>query len=161
MSDSLSGSTGYEGDYNSLINHASSHDQQGVSNTALFLCQAVSSTMPHPMSNREWVTLLYLGIARQSHQSCLIPWPTASKWHHFISLPGSLISHASSHDQQGVSDITLFLCQAVSNHVSSCEQQTVSALFLCQAVSSVLSHPMTNRQWVTLLFFFAHDFTIP
>ena len=91
----------------SLINHVSSHDQQDVSDTALFLYQAVLSIMSHPMTNRMWVTLLYF-FARQSYQSCLIPWPTGSEWHCFISLPGSLINHVSSHDQQQVSDTAFF-----------------------------------------------------
>ena len=153
----------------SLINHISSHDQQQVSDTglllclipclipwiasewcsALFLCQAVSSAMSHHMTNRWWVMLLYffarqshqsclipwptasewlwyylISFARQSHQSCLIPWTTASEWHCFISLLGSLINHFSSHDQQFVSD---------------------TALFPCQAVSSIMPHPMTKR----------------
>ena len=50
----------------SPINPVSSHDQQGVSGAALFLCQSVSSIMSHP-TNRMWVTLLYF-FARQSHQ---------------------------------------------------------------------------------------------
>ena len=55
--------------------------------TALFLCQAVSSIISHPITNRRWVTLVYC-FARQS---CLIPWM----------------------HQQHVSDSTaLFLCQA-------------------------------------------------
>ena len=89
------------------------------------------------MTNSEWVTLLYF-FARQSHQSCLIPWPTVCEWHCFISLPGSLINRVSSHDQQSVSD---------------------STLFLCQSVSSIISHPMTNSEWVTLPFLFQllHD----
>ena len=213
--DSLSGS---------LINlNVSSHDQQRVSDTALFLYQVVSWIM----SNREWVTLLYLS-AKQSHESCLIPCPTESEWHCFISLPGSLtdyhvlsmtnswwvilyffamlcclipcqllnsmwvtlhnylpgslINHVSSHDQQSVS--TLFLCQAVSSimsHVThdqqavsstalflqphqSClihDQQSVSSdtvLFIFQPVSSIgMSHLMTNRQWVTLHYFFSRQ----
>ena len=116
------------------------------------------------------MTLLYF-FARQSHPSCLIPWPTDSKWQCFISLPGglidhisshykqrvskavvSLINHVSSHDQQYVSDTALFLCQEVSSM-----SQTVSdtASCLCQAFSSIgMSHPMTNREWVTLLYFF-------
>ena len=76
----------------SLINHVSSHDQQRVS---LCLCQAVSSIMSHPMTNRKWVTLLYF-FARQSHQSCLIPWPTGSELYCFISLcqaVSSIMSH--------------------------------------------------------------------
>ena len=86
-----------------------SHDEQHVSDNALFLCHAVrvSSIMSHPMTNRKWVTLLYF-FTRQSHQSCLIPWPTESEWHCFISLPGSLINHVSSHDQQNVSDTAFF-----------------------------------------------------
>ena len=116
----------------SLINHVSSHDQQSVSDTALLLSnQAVSSIMSCPMTNREWVTLLYL-FARQSYQSCLIPWPTGGEWHCFISLPGSLINHISSHDWQRVSS---------------------TALFLSEAVLSIMSHPMTNSLWVTHLYF--------
>ena len=87
-----------------LINHVSSHDQQDVSDTALFLCQAVSSIMSHTMANSKWVTLLYF-FSRQSHQSCLItvceqhcfislsyqpcliPWPTASERHCFFLWP--------------------------------------------------------------------------
>ena len=124
----------------SCINHVSSGNQQYVSNTAWFLCHAVSSTMSHPMTNREWVTLLYFlarqshqscliwwptvcewlyFFAMQSHQSCLIPWPTGSEWCCFISLPGSPISHMT--------------------HISSYD----------------------HSQWVTLLFFFAQYFTIP
>ena len=116
----------------SLTNHVSSHDQQQVSGTALFLCQEVSSIMSHPMTHSLWVTLLYF-FAQQSYQSCLIPWPTGSKWDCFISLSGSLINHVSSHDPQDVSDTTLFLCQGVS---------------------SIMSHPMTNSEWVALLYFF-------
>ena len=77
-----------------------------------------------------WVRLLYV-FARHSHQSCLIPWPTASECHCFISLLGTLINHVSSHDLQLVSD---------------------TALFLCQTLSSIMSCPMTNREWVTLLY---------
>ena len=39
--------------------HVSSHDQQQVSDTALFPSQAISSLMSHPMTNSMWVTLLY------------------------------------------------------------------------------------------------------
>ena len=119
----------------SLINHVSSHDQQGVSDTALFLCQTVSSIMFHPMANSKWVTLLYF-FARQSHQSCLIPSPTGCELHCFSPLPGSLINHVSSHHKQLVSDI---------------------AWFLYEMVSSIISHPMTNRMWVTLLYSFARQ----
>ena len=65
----------------------------------------------------------------------LIPWPTGSKWHCFIPFSGSLINHVSTyHDQQEVSD---------------------TVLFLFQAFPSVMSHPMTNSKWVTLLYFLA------
>ena len=114
--------------------HYWSHDQQGVSDNHLFICQAVSSIVSHcPMTNSQWVILLCF-FTRQSHKSYLgIPLPTDSEWHCFISLPGtSLINYVSFHDQQAVSG---------------------TALFLCQAVSSIMSHPMTNRQWVTLLYF--------
>ena len=139
----------------SLINHVSSHDQQNVSDTA------------------------YL-FARQSHQSCFIPWPTGCEWHCFSSLPGNLINHGSSHDQQEVSGTALFLCQAVSSimfhlmtnrkwvallyffarwsHQSCLIQWPTGSewtgLFLCHAVSSIMFHPMTNRKWVTLVYFF-------
>ena len=95
--------------------------------TALFLCQAVSSIISH---DQQRVSEL---------SGC------------FISLPSSLINHGvSSYDEQLVSaNTTLFLCQAVSSimiHVSSHDEQYVSdtALFLCQAVSSIMPHPMTN-----------------
>ena len=163
----------------SPINCVSSHDQQHVSDTGLCLCQTLSSVIFHPMTNRMWVTLLYF-FARQSHQSCFIPWPTGCEWHCFISLPGN---HVSSHDQQYVSNTALFLCQALTsimfhwptgsewhccsslpgtliNHVSSHDQQLVSdtALYLCQALSSIMFHPITNSLWVTmLLYFFARQ----
>ena len=137
-----------------LINYVSSYDQQFVSDTGLFLHQALSSIMFHPMTNSEWVRLLYFCARhshesclipwptvcewhffdRHSHQSCLIPWPTVCEWHWFISLPCALINHVSCHDQQRVSD---------------------TALFLCQALSSIMSQHIINRQWVTLLYFFA------
>ena len=94
----------------SLINHVSSHGQQYVSETPLFIGQTLSSIMSYPMTNSKWVRLLYL-FARHSHQSCFISWQTGSEWGCFISLPG-LINHASTHDQQGVSETALFLCQA-------------------------------------------------
>ena len=97
----------------SLINHVSSRDPQYVSNTTLFLCQAVSLIMSHPMTNSEWVTLLYF-FARQSHESCLIPWPMVCEWHCFNCLPGCLINHhVSSCYQQHVSETALIVCHAV------------------------------------------------
>ena len=69
-----------------LINHVSSHDQQLVSRTGLFLCQEISFIMSHPtgMTNSWWVTSVYFS-GRQSHQLCLIPWPIGSEWHWSIS----------------------------------------------------------------------------
>ena len=108
-----------------------------VTITALFLWQAVSLITVFHMTNSMWVniTALFLWLA-VSHQSSLIPWPTGSEWHCLISLPVSLINNVSSHDKQRVSD---------------------TALFLCQAVSSIMFHLMTNRQWVTLLYFFTRQ----
>ena len=156
-----------------LIMHVSSHDQQKVNNTTLFLCHAISSILSHPITNRLWVTQLYL-FAIQSHQSCLIPWPTGSESHCFMSLPSILIIHVSSHDLQEVGDIATYISlQAVSstgmshlwpsgsewhcfislagsliNHVSPLDQQGVSdtAVLLWQVVLSIMSHPMTIRQ---------------
>ena len=92
----------------SLINHLSSYDQQHVSDTVLFLCQAASLIISHPMANREWVVTLVYFFARQSHQY-LILYPTVCEWYWFISLPGSLINHVSSYDQleQEVSDAAI------------------------------------------------------
>ena len=103
-----------------FINHVSSHHQQKVSHTALFLCQAVSSIMSHPMTNSMWVTMLYF-------------------------LPGSLqvINHVS-HDQQYVSDTALFFAR--QSHQSCLITGSEWHYF----ISSIMSHPMTNRQWVTL-----------
>ena len=92
----------------SLMNYVSSHDQQLVS-----YCDHCFS--------------------KQSHESCLIPWPTVCEWHCFISLPDSLINHFSYHDKQEVSDTALFINHGSFNY----DQQQVShtASFLCQAVS--------------------------
>ena len=139
-----------------LINHVSSHDPQGVSDTAFVLCQVVSSMLIP--TNRQWVavTPLYF-FARQSHESCFtvqLEWPTGCEWDCFISLPGSLMNHVSFHNQQGVSNISL--PGSLVNHLLSHNQQIVSdtTLFLCQAVLSIMPHPTTNREWVTLLYLF-------
>ena len=105
-----------------------------MSDTTSFLCPAFSSIMLHHMANSLWATLLHF-FARQSHQSCYIPWPTACKWHCFICLQGILINHISLwHDDQRVSD---------------------TASFVCQVISSIMLHPMTNSLWVTWLHLFA------
>ena len=70
-----------------LINHVSFHDQQFVSDTTWFLCQAVSSIMSHPMTIEQQVsgTTLFLCQA----VSLIMPY-------------------------QAVSNTALFLCQVVS-----------------------------------------------
>ena len=136
------------------------------------------------LTNRKWVnTVLFL--ARQSHQSCIIPWPTGSEWHCFIYLSGSssIMSHPMT-NRQWVTLLCFFARQShqsclipwptesewhcfislpgsLINHVwFHCDQQGVSdtALLLCQvAVSLIMSHPimMANRKWVMLLHFFS------
>ena len=99
------------------------------------------------MTHSLWVTLSLL-----SHQSLLIPWPTACEWHCFISFQGSLINHVLSHNQQAVSDTALFLC---ITHDLSHDPQSVSDTVITS--SSITSHPMTNSMWVTLLYFFARQ----
>ena len=169
----------------SSIAGVSCHDQQKVSDTALFLCQAVSSIMSHPVINREWVMALLYFFARQSHQSCVLQWPTECEWHCFNSLPGSLIKWIMYPPMANSMCVTLLcffarqshqsclilwptesewhsyisLLGSLINHASSYDQQEVSVTptFLCQAISSIVSHPMTNRQWVTLLYFFARQ----
>ena len=51
--------------------------------------------------------------------------------------------------------VTLLYCSARQSH-QSCDQQRVSgtALLICQAVSLIMSHPITNRKWVTDLLYF-------
>ena len=157
----------------SLINHVSSHDQQAVSDTTLYLCQVVSSIMSHPMTNRQWVTLLYF-FARQSHQWCPISWPTVSEWHFFISLLGNLINHVSLHDQQAVSDTALLFARWQSHQLCLIPWPTGSEwhcfISLLGSLTTtphpmanrewvtlpfiIMSHSMTNREWVTLLYFF-------
>ena len=83
-----------------------------------------------PMTNRMWVTLFcffarqshqsclmswptaceqhWFICARQSHKSCLITWPTECEWDCFTSWPGSFIYDVSSNDQQAVSNTALF-----------------------------------------------------
>ena len=112
----------------SVFNHISSHDQleQDVSDTTCFV--------------------------RQSHQSCLIPWPTESKWPYFISLLGCPINHVSLVTiEQRVSDImTGFISLpgslGILNHVSSCDQQVVRWHYsiLWQIVSSIIHIPQST-----------------
>ena len=125
--------------------HFSSHDQQWVSDSTNPLhCRNLNLMMCwHSMTNRQWVTQPYF-CAQKFDQSHLISWPPESGLHWFISLPGSLIGYVwwlLSHDQQYVSD--------------------KAALFICQAVSSIMSHPMTNSEWVTLWYLFARHLINP
>ena len=108
------------------------------------------------MTNSQWVTLLCC-FARQSHQSCFILWPIASEWHCFSSLLCSLINHVIPWPTECEWNCFISLPHSLINHVSSHDQQNVSdmALCLCQAVSSIMSHPMTNSMWVTMLYFSA------
>ena len=129
----------------------SSHDQQDVGDTALFLCQESTWIMYHPMTNRKWVRLLYFYV-KHSHE-CLTPWPIGSEWHHFISLLHSHQSRLILWTQF----VSLHLCEAVSSIMSipwpiGCEWHTS---YLCQAISSIVSYPMTNSMWVSLCHFFA------
>ena len=129
------------------------------------------------MTNRKWVLLLHV-FTRSFHQSCWIAWPTVCEWHCFILVPGMLINHVASHDQQQVSDTAsfvsmhshqsccipwltasewhCFMCSPgiLINHAASHDQQHVShiASFVCQAVSLIISDPMTNRKCVLHLF---------
>ena len=107
--------------------------QAAVSDAAKFFCQAISPIMSHPMTNSKWVT------------NC------------FISLPGSLVKHVSSHDWQSVSDPALCLCKSVSSMMFH-PPWPIACEWHCQAASSMMSsHPMTNRKWVMLLYFFANQ----
>ena len=94
--------------------------------------------------NQQNVGDITLFLARHFHQSCIFPSPTESESHCFISLPGSLINHVSSHDQQYVSDNALFFTR--QSHQSCLITGSEWHYF----ISSIMSHPMTNRQWVTL-----------
>ena len=129
----------------SLINCVSPYDPQDVSDTTLFLGQAVSSIMSHPM-NRMWVTLPLYFFTWQFHQSCLIPWPTGCEWHCFIC---SCINHVSLHPMINSMWVTLLYFFANQSHqsclISWPKDVSATAFFLCQAVSSIMSHPMTKQ----------------
>jgi len=77
-----------------------------------------------PITNRKWVTLLWLSDGH-SH-------------------------HISSCDQQFVSDPTVYICQVVSSHLflwpTACECHWND--FLLSSHLTLL--PMTNREWATL-----------
>ena len=164
----------------------SSHsNQQEVSHTDLFICygnlipwsigsqylcfislQGLSPIMFHTMINRKWVTLFYF-FTKYSHQYCvsLIPWPIGSQWLYFISLPGSLCLIWPT---QEVCDIALFHCQGISSIISHAMTNSEWVILLCfislnQTISSIMSHAVTNRQWVALFYFFEMQscFTVP
>ena len=96
--------------------------QQHVSDTDIYLCHAVSSH--------------------------LTPWPTGCEWHWHLFMPCSLIT---SHPMTNSEWVTLtFIYAMQSHHISPHDQQLVSDtdIYLCHAVSSHLT--MTNSLWVTL-----------
>ena len=128
----------------------------------------VSSIVSHPMTNSKWVSTVLCFCAKQSHYLCLTSHDHCSQWvtpvHFFarqshqsclpcptvcecqwISLPGSLINHVSSHDQQQVSETALFFCQTLINHVPGipwptvCEWHWFISLPGC-FINHVLSH---------------------
>ena len=132
--------------------------------------------MSHPMTNRMWVTLLYCSLINhfsshdqqdvsdtpllQSHWSCLIPWPTGSKWHCLIAV-SSIVSHPMTnsmwvtllHDCSLMSHavpnsewVTLLYCSLI-NHVSSRDQQDVSDTALLQSRQSCLMPWPTACEW--------------
>ena len=107
-----------------------SNDLQQVSDTALCLCQAVSSIISYLLTNSKWVGLFL----------CQVVW--------------SIMSHPMT-NSEWVTLLFFFARLNLINYVSSHAQQEVggTALFLCQAVSSIVSLHMTNRGWVTLLSF--------
>ena len=117
--------------------------------------------MSHPMTNRKWaVTLLYF-FARQSHQSCLIPWLTASEllWPLLWQAVSSIMSHPMT-TRKWVTLLYFFASQAVSSimsHIMTNRMWVTLLLFLCQAASSIMPHSMTNSKWVILLHFFARQ----
>ena len=134
-----------------------------------------SSIMPHSMTNSKWVILLHF-FARQSHKSCLIPWPTGGECLDTLLYFFARQSHQPCIiPHQGVSDIYVFARQSHQSYLipwpTVCEWH---CLFLCHmsfliiwligsewhciasfpgSLRSITSHPMTNSKWVTL-----HDF---
>ena len=102
--------------------HFSSHDQQLVSGTDLFVpCSLIK---PHPMTNSWWVAM--------------------------TSICTMHCHHVSFHDQQRVSNTDIYSCHAVSSHLipwpTACEWHW----HLCLSCSLITSHPMANSMWVTL-----------
>ena len=133
--------------------------------TTCVLCQAVSSCLTashYPQYVCDNALFLFQAFSSIVSQFSILAWPTACEsWHCCISLLGSLINHVSFHNQQYVSGTaSVFLCQAVSS-IMSCpitNRKWVTVLnYFCQAVSSITSHPITNSMWVTLLYFFARQ----
>ena len=131
--------------FSSLINHASSHCDK-LSKWVTLPCffgrqSQANHVSPHDQSL--WVqTLLYFC---QSHQLCLILWPTGSEWHCFISLAGSLINHVSLHDQQDVSD-TIYL---LAHHLTTPWLTDCKSMKFPTQQCFIASHSVvTNSQWV-------------
>ena len=101
----------------SLINHVSSHDhEQAVSDTALFLCQPISSITPHyPMTNREWVTLL---LFLCQPVSSIISHPMANR--EWVTATSLINWHVSSQHDQLSMWVTLLYSFATRQSHQSC-----------------------------------------
>ena len=97
----------------------------------------------HPMTNRLWVTLPFFCNALH-----LIPWWTGCEWNspfpvmkcHFISFCG----------KQEVSGTTISLLGGLITSHPGMLWQFVSGIDDCISCDLITSHPMTNREWVTL-----------
>lgn len=130
--------------------------------------------MPYSMNNSMWV-LVHLSPV----SACLIP-TTNSMWVHCVFSLSHYVSQTL--DPQEVSGTWLCFCQAVSwhlipwtggkwlkisalsgslmSHVLFNDKQEVSDTFLVSG-SLIMSHPMTNRMWVTPYFSISTCLTHP
>ena len=124
----------------SLINHVSSHDNRWWVALLYFF---VSSIMFHPITNREWVRLA-LFVCQAVSSICLIPWPTGGEWPCFISLPDSLNNYISSYNQQMVSATALLELLPITS--SSWHDQQIVSFLLSHFIAS---HSVTNSRLVT------------
>ena len=140
------------------LSHQSCHIPQPTGSEwhCLFLCQAVSSQSCLISQPTVCMWHCFISLSYQSH---LIPWPTGSEWYYLLSFPGgfvnyvslptacewhcsialpsSLINHDSSHDQQYVSGIPLFLCLPP-------DHPRLYVLWSFLWNSFIASHPVTN-----------------
>ena len=111
----------------------------------------------------EWCWFIAFN-TRQSHQSCLVPWPTGCKWHRqfhqsclsliplpagsewhcFICLPGSLINHISSTANR-MWVILLYLFARLSHELACLIPWPTASewhcfICLCSLINHVSSH---------------------